>query len=133
MEKAILNITKDSSKNRRVVDIYNENGIVFCNFASDCVVDLEIAQQMVKERLEFQNGEEYPVMIRLNGLKFGTSEARNHMKKEGQKGIKAGAFIISNPVEKIIMNFLFTIAQPQVPAKMFTNEKDALTWLEQFK
>lgn len=116
-----------------IVENKLENGIVIGKFTKGYVVDLPAAQQMVKERLEFQNGVEYPIMIRLNGLKFASSEARNYMKKEGQRGIKAGAFIISNPVEKIILNFLFTISPPQVPARMFTSEKEALNWLEQFK
>lgn len=116
-----------------VVEICKVDEIVICTFAKGSVVDIQTAKQMVKERLEFQKGNSYPLMIRLNGLKFASSEARNYMKKEGQQGIKAGAFIVSNPVERIILNFLLTISTPHVPTKSFTNEKEALNWLGQNK
>ena len=110
-----------------------ENGIVIGIFTKGNIVDLPTAVKMVNERLEFQNGVDYPIMICLNGLKFASSEARNYMQKEGLKGLKAGAFIVTNPVEKVIMNFLLYVSPPSIPARMFTNEKDALEWLEQYK
>lgn len=116
-----------------VVENKLENGIMIGKFKKGNIIDLHTAMRMVEERLQFQNGNEYPIVIHLNGIKFASSEARNYMKREGIKGIKAGAFIISNPVERIILNFLLLVSPPEVPAKMFTSEKEAFDWIQQYK
>lgn len=116
-----------------IVDFEIENGILIANMSKGLVVDVHHAQKMVDDRILFQNGIEYPVLIRVNGIKFASSKASSFMQKEGLKGLKAGAFIISNPVEKIILNFLIMIHRPAIPSKMFTNEKEALKWLQQYK
>lgn len=117
----------------KIVDFEIEDGVLIANMSKGLTVDVDQAQQMVIDRIAFQNDVEYPILIRVNGIKFASNKASSFMQKEGLRGLKAGAFIISNPVEKIILNFLIMIHKPKIPSKMFTSERDALKWLQQFK
>ena len=116
-----------------VVEKKIENNILIAKFNSVATIDIDMAKKMVEERLAFQEGNVYPTLVYLNGVKFASSEARSFMKDKGLKGLSAGAFIISNPVEKVIMNFLILISPPEIPTRMFTNESEAIKWLEQYK
>lgn len=129
LEKDVSNI----SESENLAEYSMQDGIIICTFKKGCVMDLDTAKKMVKNRIDYQKDSENAILIKVNGLKFGSSEARNYMKKEGTKRLKACAFIISNPVEKIILNFLLIITQPEIPAKMFTSEKEAFDWIQQYK
>lgn len=107
--------------------------IVVGTFPKNIKIDLNMAKEMVNERLEFQNGKDYPVLIYANGFKIDTFEAREYMKKEGLKGMKAGAFVVRNSIEKMIATFFIKISPPPIPAKVFIHDQQAIEWLKQYR
>lgn len=113
-------------------DIKIENGIVICVYHPGEVLTLEVAKKLVNRRLELQDNKDYPVLFHIS-LNKATKSARNYMKKEGIEGIISGAFIVDSILTKSILNFFLMVSKPKVPAKLFTERKDALIWLEQFK
>lgn len=111
------------------------DGILIIKWVSSLSVTLPMAKQMVKERLDFQQGKDYAMLNYVNGIKFGTSEARVFMNKEGIIGLKAGAFIVNNAVSSMVMNFFLLINKPPIPSKLFpqSKEAEAMVWLQQYK
>jgi hypothetical protein len=100
------------------------------------LVSLEIAKKIVAERLNFSNGKSYPLLITDVGLKSIKGEAREYLSTdEAIKGLKASAMVANNMFAKHLANFFVKISviKPKIPTKIFSNEKDALIWLEQFK
>jgi hypothetical protein len=45
---------------------------------------------------------------------------------------KAMAIVTTSPVARMIANLFFGLKPPPYPAKMFSNEKEALEWIKQF-
>lgn len=45
---------------------------------------------------------------------------------------KAMAVITTSPVSRMIANLFFGLKPPPYPAKMFSNEKEAVEWIRQF-
>ncbi len=46
--------------------------------------------------------------------------------------VKAMAVVSTSPVARMIANLFFGLKPPPYPAKMFTNEKEAVEWIKQF-
>lgn len=114
-----------------MVDHRIHEGIVFGRYPKDLYINLDIAKQLVAERLILQNGKSYPAVIHLNGMRMASKEARAYMAKEGVTGITMGAFVVGSSIERVILNFFLTLEKPPVPAKAFTNEEDAVKWIKE--
>lgn len=46
--------------------------------------------------------------------------------------VKAIAVVSTSPVARMIANLFFGLKPPPYPAKMFSNEKEAVEWIKQF-
>ncbi len=47
--------------------------------------------------------------------------------------VSAAALLVSSPVGRVIGTFFLRIAQPATPIRLFTDEQEALDWLERFR
>ncbi len=115
------------------VKFWIENEILYCIYKSNYEIDIEGAKQIVKDRLICQNNIKYPAFADFKGVKSVSKEARDYLAKEGSFLVKACAILVSSPVDKIMINFYSKINKPIIPTKLFTNNEDALKWLQQFK
>ncbi len=114
------------------VKIALDKNIVTGTFKSE-FIDLSLAQMIIKWRLEFQNGNWYPLLSNIKSIKNNTKEARDYMaSKEACEGITAAAILIDSPVGKTIGNFLIFCSKPVVPSKIFTDEAESIQWLQQY-
>jgi hypothetical protein len=96
--------------------------------------DLSLAKVGVRERLRLCNGVSYPLLSDTRKVKHFDKETRAFLvQPDNITGITAGAFLVNNQLQKILANYFIQINKPPTPAKMFTNEADALNWLQQFK
>ncbi|MCB9223924.1 MAG: hypothetical protein R2780_07060 [Crocinitomicaceae bacterium] len=95
-------------------------------------VDLELAKQIVRWRLEFTNFQPVKLLVTQKGLKVIKREARMYLNSdEGAQLVIAAALIARNAFEKHLANFFqqITFANPKVPMRIFSNEDEALKWL----
>lgn len=97
------------------------------------LVDIGIAKVIVKERLEFKGGVNYPCLFDVSPVKEITKEARDYMANEGNDFVLASALLINSPLLKMMGNFFITVNKPKNPTKLFNNKDEALQWLQQFK
>lgn len=121
-------------KQYRYITIWEEEvypNIIFGKYAPNLHIDLEIAKELVDNRLEFTSGKACYVLIDSTNLKAPTKEARDYMStpEGGLKGILGGAFIAGNIVTTVVFNFFLEVSKPAVPAKFFTTKESALEWL----
>lgn len=112
-----------------------EDDIVFFKYAPALDMDIDVAKEMVASRLEYTKGESVYALIDLTNLKSTTKEARDYMNSPegGLRGITAGAFLSNNVVPTLLINIYLKVNNPPVPAKFFTSEEEALTWLRKVK
>jgi hypothetical protein len=109
--------------------------IMFGSYAPQLTIDLEIARELIENRLSFSEGQPVYTLIDFTNVKAVTKEARDYMnsKEGGLKGILGGAFLSNNVVATLFINLFLKICKPTVPAKFFTNRDEALKWLSRVR
>lgn len=108
-------------------------GVLFCIY-KEGKINLINAKKIVNDRALFTQKESYPTIVKsINKIEVD-KEARAYFKtKESAKGLNAVAMITTNSYSLIIMNFMLRLYTPaKMPIKMFTDEKKALEWLQQY-
>ena len=125
-----MNEKKENKFENAYIKIREEEGILYCEFADNLEVTLEVAKVCVAARIGFSKEKSYPALIYMKGIKSVTKEAREYMAKEGVQLLTAGALVISSPLSKVIGNLFLRINKPPIPTQIFTNEKEAKKWLK---
>jgi hypothetical protein len=112
-----------------------EEEILFCSYRLNLAIDLQIAKRIVEDRIKFTEGKTYPILIDFSSMKSATKEARDYMNNAegGLKGLSGGAFLSNSIVTTMFINLYLRISKPAIPAKFFTNKREALNWLKDLK
>jgi hypothetical protein len=72
------------------------------------------------------------LLVDMGACKKISREARQHMQTiSKQPAIRKIAFLVKNPVTRVLGSFFIGIQNPQVPTKMFSREEDAIKWLKE--
>jgi hypothetical protein len=114
------------------VSMWIDGGIMYTTYKKNLVIDMPIAEKIIKDRAEFTKGGIYPILIDFSNLKSVTKEARDYMNdpEGGLKGLLGGAFLSSSVATTLFVNLYLKINQPTIPAKFFTNKEEAISWLK---
>jgi hypothetical protein len=125
-------------KDYRYISVYCHEetpDIVFGSYAPHLTIDLEIAREMIENRLSFSGGQPVYTLIDFTNVKSVTKEARDYMNSAegGLKGILGGAFLSNNVMATLFINLFLKISKPTVPAKFFTNRDEAVKWLRRVR
>jgi hypothetical protein len=117
------------------VSIWIEDDILFSNYKKQLVIDIDIAKQIVKDRIEFTGGKAYFILIDFTHLKSITKEARDYMNsgEGGLQGLLGGAFLSNNVVGTLFVNLYFKVSHPPIPSKFFTSKSEAIDWLKKIR
>lgn len=109
--------------------------IIFAHYAPQLVIDIDVAKELVQNRLDFCKNKPHYILIDFSNTKSVTKEAREYMNspEAGLKYILGGAFLSNNIVSNVFINLYLKINKPSVPAKFFTQKEDALAWLKSLK
>ncbi len=109
--------------------------LLFGVYAPKLEIDLNIARELIKSRLEYCQGKDKYILMDFTNVKLVTKEARDYMNSPegGLKGVLAGAFLSNNVVATLFINLFLKVNNPVVPAKFFTNKQEALRWLVSVK
>ena len=112
--------------------VWLDGGIMYCRFAADLHVSLDVARSVVERRIFFSQGKHYPLLIDMRGIKSSTGAARKYLATMGATLVTAGALITASGINKTIGNLFLKVDQPPVPTRLFTNEEKAKIWLRQY-
>lgn len=124
---------KENFYSNDIIEGYLEDGISYGKFKVK-VFDLEAAKIAVKSRLEISNGVAYPTLADARGVTSISKEARDYFASpEGTVLLLASALLLDSVLNRFLGNFFLQINKPTIPLKLFTEEKEALKWLQQFK
>jgi len=108
------------------------NGILFFEYKPNTILNLEVAQRIVADRIHFQNEKSYPVLCDVRGIVNTDKSGRDYLAQSGSVLTKAVSLIVHQKVSLTISNFYLRISKPSVPTQLFNNKDDALTYLDQF-
>lgn len=114
-----------------IVDI--NDGILTAEY-KEGKIQLEDAIKVVAERLKYSEGYTYPIVATSIQKVEIDKRARNYFQsEEGSKGLSAIALLYKKSYTLVLLNFMLRLHKPKVPVQLFSDEKKALSWLEQFK
>ncbi|MCK0156354.1 hypothetical protein MWU65_04130 [Cellulophaga sp. F20128] len=109
------------------------DGILHIIYHQGVSIDLDAAIQIVKDRLQLQEGQSIPVLCDIRGIKEISKSARAYLAIEGSIFIKALAVLVEPPVSKMLLAFYIRTSNPPIPNKSFETIDRALDYLNDFK
>lgn len=110
-----------------------QHGIFYAYFKSIDVLDINVANVTVRDRLIFFENKAYPCLFDITEVKQTTKEARDFMADEGNQLVLASAMVVTSPMLKMMANFYIMVNKPKNPTRLFTDRENAQEWLMQFK
>ncbi len=116
----------------RYTSLEIQDGILIAEYVPNIDLTLDIAQEMVKARFEYQENIILPMYVEI-GLKSSTKEARDFLAKKGSELLIACAILTTSTIESLIGNVYLTFSEPTIPTKLFTSKGEAIKWLETHK
>lgn len=120
--------------NKLPLDIFVQDGILYGKGGNaPFVLDLQMAKQILDQRLLVSQGNSYPILIDYTKIQYATKEARLFFAgKEGEQGVIAVAFITPNIISRVLVNSYLVMHRPNIPTKLFLDEASAVRWLKQY-
>ena len=87
-----------------------EDGILNTSWHSNLVVTLDIAKEMVEERILFCNGETMPTLVDIRGLASIDTISRKYLASERcLSNVSAGAILTGSLISKLAGNIYITV------------------------
>lgn len=117
-----ITCTKDGNSN-----------LFYAEYSPGLAVDLDVAREIVSNRLEFTKGEDHYVVIDLNNVKSITPEAKEFMQSPdgGTQKILGAAFFATNPVAALLAN-VYVKTPANFEARLFTSKEEAIKWIKSY-
>ena len=105
-----------------------KEGVLYFKY-KDVKLDVHGAKQVVRDRLDFQQGDVYPIFCDCRDFKGVDKNARDYLAKEGSSMATTVALFNTSTMHNMIINFYLKISKPEVPTKAFSNEEQAIEFL----
>jgi hypothetical protein len=110
------------------------NGIMFVEYKPRLVMNVEIAKQMVNDRLKVSNGISRPVLLDArNFVSMDRATMKYYKTKEVVQYVTSAAFLTGSALSSLAGTIFLALEKPLVPTKLFTDEHKALNWLKTYK
>lgn len=109
-----------------------EDGVLYLTYL-DGPITIEIAKEIVQNRLEITQNKPCLLLIDDMGLRSVDREAREYFASdEGIEGVMASAFVVSSAFAKYLATFFLKISviKARFPAQVFSTHQDAKKWLK---
>jgi hypothetical protein len=112
------------------VEIHIDNDIIFINHLTENL-SLDIAKEIVKQRLTLCYGKNLPLVSDLRRLKSIDKASREYLvRPECIEKLWAGAFIVESLFQEVTGTLYLNLHKPPIPAKIFKKEKEAIEWIK---
>jgi hypothetical protein len=112
-----------------------EDDVLTGIYKKNPTLTLEMAKEIVKERLKFTDNRSVVALLYNEGVGVVEKKARDYFTSaEGIKGIKATAVILdTNPFRRFVANFFVSITSTKMPVRIFSKKEAAMKWLQQYR
>lgn len=118
---------------KKPYELWNQQGIICGKFQPNTHWDVEIARQIVNDRLKLSEDGIFPLLLDVSNVSSISKEARKFMASEqAMEQLSAGALIINSKVGVIMGNFYIFLDRPKLPCRLFYDFDDAEKWLQDF-
>ena len=110
--------------------IESEEGVIIGTLKVD-LIDIDVVKGIIDLRLKVTDTiDPYPLLVNIRGVKNSTKEVRDFLASpKAAERVTVTALLIDSMVSATIGNFFMRISKPAVPTKIFTDEEEAIKWL----
>lgn len=105
------------------------NQIVFLDIKEDVVLDLDAAETITNDRMQFQEDKCYPVLFNINRLSDSNKSGRDYMAHYGWFLAKRVGILASPFKSLTIAKFYIELSKPKVATEIFIEEQMAINFL----
>ncbi|MEI6387444.1 MAG: STAS/SEC14 domain-containing protein [Spirochaetota bacterium] len=88
------------------------------------------AADLIAAGLALNGGLRSPILVDLRASKSVSRDARRVFEKTGASFNSAVGFLVHSPFSRVLGSFLIGINKPDIPARLFEQENQALEWLK---
>lgn len=114
--------------------IWYHNEILYSKLKADLIVDMNVAKDIVMEREKLSEGIARPIFVDISGLLYVDNESKSYLASpEACKLISGGVIYTRDRLLNFVGSSFILLEKPNVPAKAFICENNALNWLQQFR
>lgn len=135
MSSQTAQVTQETIFENQFMRLELRDGILFGTYKKGPVT-LEMAKEVITNRLNFTNHLDVPILINDSGLTSIDKDARAYLSSdEGVRGLKAGALVTNSIFGRHLANFFIKISviKPKIPTRLFSTEAEAIEWLKQYR
>ena len=112
-----------------------DNGFLIAEY-KPLFITIEVSKSVLETRMEFTKNAKLPLLLNCKNVKGVDKESRDFFgKPSGSEGLTATAIVIESKLQVFMANFLLKVNfnKTALPIKLFTSEKEAIKWLENYK
>ena len=109
--------------------IWIENDILFLAYKDGIDLTQIVAQEVVNNRITYQQSREYAVFCDTSGIIEADFEALTYLALEGLLLIKAIAFYSKFPPNILLTKFFLETLRENIPAEIFESKNQAINFL----
>ena len=108
--------------------ITSEN-FLYAVYNTGVELNTENIEDVINNRLKFQNGLTYPVIVDNSGVVYVSPEAKKKLNNKGFDGLKSCAIIVKqNKFMSLVTSAYLSLFPPRVPTQIFSSIEDAEKW-----
>ena len=112
----------------------DEQEIIWLRFKEIGVHGIEEAKDVVDAHEQISGPVKARVLSDLRGLRTGADRHARayYISERGARYKLCMAMLVDSPLQSIIGNIFIRVSRPPYPTKLFTNEEEAVAWLQSF-
>jgi len=81
---------------------------------------------------QLSKGKKHPLMLVAQSIDKVDDDEKKQIRETTKRFFNSQAIVTKNKFTVMVVNMLMAISPPPVPTKIFSDERKALKWLEQF-
>ena len=113
--------------------LWLQNEILYVVYYSHVDITLEDAKITVAKQQDILNGKKLPLFVDISQILSIEKNARTYFSTIGSEDPLAVALLVKTPLSKMIGNFFIGLNKTICPSKLFTTEREAISWLNGYK
>lgn len=114
------------------VKLWIHEGFLFIECKPDIRIDLPAAIEIVGLKLRVQNEQSYPVICFINGVIGFDKAASDYLDSFGLSLTPAICFVGTDLLPRFLFCYYLRIYKPLTPARLVSNEADAVEFLTSY-
>lgn len=115
-------------------EMWLDNGIIYIVYKPNLSITLDIAKNMVRQRLELAQGQPYPIFADVRLLESIDPVSRTYLASNAASHlVQATAIFLDTPIISWLANVFVAIDRPACPSRHFSDRDKALSWLQTYQ